>query len=47
MNIEQLKMGDEDPLYEIPQTLTLQDTIFGNEESLPEEDPGIDHGSIK
>ncbi|XP_025160790.1 uncharacterized protein LOC105191466 [Harpegnathos saltator] len=40
-NIERLEMDDEDPLYQIPQTLTLRDTIFANEERLKEKFPSI------
>ncbi|XP_025163493.1 uncharacterized protein LOC112590616 [Harpegnathos saltator] len=40
-NIERLKMDDEDPLYQISQTLTLRDTIFANEERVEEEFPSI------
>lgn len=32
-------MGDEGPLYQIPQTSTLQDIIFENEENNEEEAP--------
>lgn len=43
-NIERLEMGDEEPLHQIPQTSTLREYIFQNEEKL--EEPDIFEGNI-